>query len=358
MSYSRTTDFDDHLPEQVHLIEDAESGFSGAIVVHSTALGPAAGGCRLWHYASHAELTGDALRLARAMSYKNALAGLPFGGGKAVLQRPQRDFDRAALFRLFGEHVQRLDGAYVTAEDVGTSVADMAVVRRRTVHVAGLEAEPGLAGGDPSAWTALGVFESLRAAVAVRLGRGLDGLTVAVQGAGHVGTHLCRLLAAEGARLFVADMDVARAQALAAETGARAFPASSILEADADVFAPCALGAVLDRTTIPRLRASVVVGAANNQLATEADGDLLRARDILYAPDYVVNAGGMINVAAEYLGESAAEVEARVCAIPARLHAIFDRALAENRATNRVADDMARAIIAQAQPKRLVAMAA
>lgn len=358
MSFTHDADADDHLPEEVHLIEDAASGFSGAIVIHSTALGPAAGGCRLWHYESKAAMTVDALRLARGMSYKNALAGLPFGGGKAVLNRPDGDFDRAALFRLFGDHVQRLDGGYVTAEDVGTGVADMGAVRKRTVHVAGLDAEPGFAGGDPSPWTALGVFESLRTAADVRLGRGLDGLRVAVQGAGHVGAHLCRMLAAEGAQIFLADVDVARAQTVAAETGARVFPAASILEADVDVFAPCALGAVLDRTTIPRLRASVVAGAANNQLATEADGDLLRARDILYAPDYVVNAGGIINVAAEYLGETDADVEARVRAIPARLRLIFERALTEGRATNRVADSMARGIIAAADPKRLIAKAA
>ncbi|WP_338014348.1 Leu/Phe/Val dehydrogenase [Sphingomonas cavernae] len=335
-------------PEEIHLIEDGRGGFLGVIVLHSTVLGPAAGGCRLWHYPDREALTIDAIRLARGMSYKNAMAGLPFGGGKAVLQCPEGDFDRGALLERFAEAVERLGGAYVTAEDVGTAVGDMERVRTRTAHVAGLRAAEGMAGGDPSPWTALGVLEAMRVAVHARLGKDLADVAVAVQGAGNVGGHLCRLLAAEGARLIVADADERRAQALAAETGARVFPAASIAEADAEVFAPCALGAVLDRHSIPRLRAAVVAGAANNQLATAEDGALLHARDILYAPDYVANAGGIINVAAEYLGETAGEVEGRVRAIGPRMRALFERAMREGLPTNIVADRMARQIMANA----------
>ena len=349
----------DQLPEQVHLIEDEERGFSGTTIIHSTALGPAAGGCRLWHYDSPAELTADAFRLARTMSYKNALAGLPFGGGVTVLQRPQRDFDRAALFALVGDHVERLDGAYLTLPDVGSDAHDMAVLRTRTRHVAGQAAAPGRIASNPALWTARGVFESIRAAVAVRMGRrSLDGLVVAVQGAGNVGAELCRLLAAEDATILVADMDVSRARAVAAETGARVFPAAAILEADCDVFAPCALGGVLNRNSIARLRARVVAGAANNQLASAEDAALLHARDILYAPDLVANAGGMIHLATDHLKEGRSQTEARLRAIPERLRAIFAEAQLRGTGTHAVAEDMARAVISAAQPKRLLMQAA
>lgn len=349
----------DELPEQVHLIEDEENGFSGTTVIHSTTLGPAAGGCRLWHYDSPAELTIDAFRLARTMSYKNALAGLPFGGGVTVLQRPQRDFDRNALFRLLGDHVDRLDGRYLTAQGVGTEVADMAAIRNRTRHVVGSPTLRGRALSDPSPWAALGVLEAIRTSVSVRMGRNsIEGVTVAVQGAGKLGSHLCRLLAAEGAHVLVADMDVSRARAVASETGARVFPAAAIVEADCDVFSPCALGGVLDRNNIPRLRARIVAGGANNPLSDPVDGDLLRARDILYAPDLVANAGGIIYLAAEYMGESEGQARTRIRAIADRLREIFAEASASGRATNRVAEDMARRLITAAQPKRLLMEAA
>lgn len=342
----------DEPPEAIHLIEDDHGRFAGVIALHSTVLGPAAGGCRVWDYPDRQTLTLDAVRLARAMSHKNAMAGLPFGGGKAVLQRPADAADRHALLLRFAEAVEQLGGAYVTAEDVGTTVADMALVGTGTRHVAGLDARAGLAGGDPSPWTALGVLEAMRVAVRTRLDRDLSDVTVAVQGVGNVGAHLCRLLAAEGARLIVADADERRARVVAGETAARVFPAAAIAEADAEVFAPCALGAVLDRASIARLRASVVAGAANNQLAADQDGALLYARDILYVPDYVANAGGIINVAAEHLGESARTVEGRVRAIAARVQAIFARSADERLPTNVVADRMARQIIAEAGQNR------
>jgi leucine dehydrogenase len=339
----------DHLPEHLQMIDDPDSGAQGVIALHSTALGPAAGGCRLWHYADSQDAVNDAIRLARGMSYKNALAGLPFGGGKAVLRRPAGTFDRQALFRAFAEAVEALRGAYVTAEDVGTTVADMEEVARHTRHVAGLTRRAGRVGGDPSPWTAQGVFAAMQAAAHHALGRDLDQLTVAVQGVGHVGAHLCGLLARAGARLILADIDPARAQAVAQACGARIVPVDAIAGVEADVLAPCALGGGLNGHTIPRLRVALVCGGANNQLETEEDGHALFQRGIAYAPDYVVNAGGIINVAAEYLGETTDAVERRIAAIPGRVEQILQRAAQERRSSHAVADEMARRLIAAAQ---------
>jgi len=337
--------------QRVHMLHDGASGLHGAIVIDSVKLGPAAGGCRLWHYADDAALLSDARRLARGMSYKNALAGLPFGGGKAVIARPSGAFDRAALFAAFGRAVAALDGAYITAEDVGTTIADMDMVRARTSYVAGLNHSGANAGGDPSPWTALGVFEGMKAAVAFGHDSGVGGGTlrgkrVAVQGAGNVGAGLARLLAAEGAELVIADIDEARAAMLAAELGARVAGADEILTIDADVLAPCALGGVLNARSIPLLRVGVVCGGANNQLATTADGEALRARGIIYAPDYVVNAGGIINVAAEYLGEATSAVHQRIMGIGGRLRGILAEARLAALPAGEVADAMARQIIA------------
>lgn len=341
---------DDQL-EQLHLIHDPETGLRGAIAVHSTALGPAAGGCRFWDYADSERLVTDARRLARGMSYKNAVAGLPLGGGKAVIQRPAGEFDRVALFAALGREVAKLGGAYITAEDVGTSVADMRAVRTATQYVAGLDAAEGVAGGDPSPWTSLGIFESLIAAAGMR-DIDVRGATVAVQGVGAVGGGLCRLLAGAGARLVVADVDAGRAAALAAELGATVAGIDEIFDVPADVFAPCALGGVLNEHTIPRLTAKVVCGGANNQLGTERHGELLLERGILYAPDYVVNAGGIINVSAEYLGESADQVQGRVRQIAPRLLDILKQADAERRPSSLVADELARSIIAAGRAER------
>lgn len=335
------------LAESVHVINDEATGVSGVIAIHSTALGPAAGGCRFWHYDSHAELVRDAMRLAQGMSYKNAMAGLPLGGGKAVLQKPTGEFDRATVFRVFADAVAKLDGLYITAEDVGTTVNDMLAVSEHTTFVAGLDAAPGMAGGDPSPWTALGVFESMRAAADAILERDLSHLTVAVQGTGSVGAALCRLLRAAGAELIVADVDEARAQRVAEALGAKVVNANEIHAVKADIFSPCALGAGLNETSIPQLQARLIVGAANNQLATPADGDAVRNRGIAYAPDYVVNAGGIINVSAEYLGETTEAVRERISQVPARLLAVFDRAQKDQIATNLVADQMAQELIAQ-----------
>jgi leucine dehydrogenase len=331
--------------EHVEVFEDPKSRLRCVIALHSTRLGPAAGGCRLWAYASVEGAVSDALRLSRGMSYKNAMAGLPLGGGKSVIMRPEGPFDRAALFRAFGDAVESLHGKYLTAEDVGTGIPDMEVVRSRTRYVAGLAPRPGRAGGDPSPWTALGVFNCMKLAVERRLGTGLDQVRVAIQGVGHVGLVLARLLHKEGARLVLADADHDRARGVAAELGALVLDPAAILGAEVDVMAPCALGGVLDERAINLLQATIVCGAANNQLATDADAEALRQRGILYAPDYVVNSGGIISVTAEFLNEDVGRVEQRLAKLPLRLGCIFDRAEDKGVSPATVADEMARELI-------------
>jgi leucine dehydrogenase len=348
-------EFDGH--EHVHFGHDAATGLRAIIAIHSTVLGPAAGGCRMWPYTSTADAVSDVLRLSRGMSYKNAMAGLPLGGGKSVIIGDSRKAKTPELFKAFGRLVDSLGGRYITAEDVGTTTADMANVSQVTRYVAGLGATPGAAGGDPGPKTALGVFLGLKAAVKFRLGRSdLNGVTVAVQGVGGVGYHLCAMLAAAGAKLSVADVRPAAVQRVCQEFGARAVPAEEVLALDVDVLAPCALGAVLDSRSIPRLRARVIAGAANNQLAQGQDGTALPAAGILYAPDYVINAGGIISVWHEYRrgGATEAHVITDIEAIPGRLTEIFERSRRENRPTNVVADEMARERLGQ-PPHQLVA---
>ncbi|AOH85034.1 amino acid dehydrogenase [Sphingomonas panacis] len=333
-------------PREILRLEDAASGLEGVIVVHSTSLGAAAGGCRFQSYPSMSEATTDAVRLAEGMSYKNALAGLPLGGGKAVIRAPQGAFDRPALFRAFGRAVESLGGRYVTAEDVGTSVEDMGHVAEATRHVAGLTQQPGRAGGDPSPWTARGVLGAMEVAVRRKLGASLSDVTVGVQGLGHVGFALCALLHSRGARLIVAEPRSEVAARAVTAFDAQVVSSTALLEAQIDVFAPCALGAVIDAETVHRLRAKVVCGAANNQLATSAQGDQLAERGVLYAPDYLVNAGGIINVAAEYLGWSEEESRVRVDRIGTRLTQVLDLADADQVAPHLAADRLARSIIA------------
>lgn len=341
------------LPEEIVCLDDPESGLSGVIVLHSTRLGPAAGGCRLWRYTSKAESTTDAMRLAEGMSYKNALAGLPLGGGKAVIRVPEGTFDRAALFRAFGRKVASLEGRYVTAEDVGTSVEDMRHVAAFTRHVAGLPAKPGAPGGDPSPWTALGVFHGMRVAAKRHLGADLADLTVAVQGLGHVGFALCELLHEAGARLIVAEPRNEIAVKAVESFGAEAMSSSALFAAKADVFAPCALGAIINDATIEHLRAKIVCGAANNQLATSQHGVALAERGILYAPDYLVNAGGIINVAAEYFGWSEADAYGRIEQIGNRLRQVLDLAESKSTAPHEAADALAKSIIVGDRPAAL-----
>ncbi|OYQ25010.1 amino acid dehydrogenase [Sandarakinorhabdus cyanobacteriorum] len=335
--------FDAH--EQVMLVKDAATGLHAIIAIHSTHLGPAAGGVRRWAYGSEAEALTDALRLSRGMSYKNAIAGLKAGGGKAVVlaDAPKTE----ALLEAFGEAVAALGGRYVTAEDVGMTDADMVVLARRTAHVAGLPVAAGRVGGNPGPFTARGVAVGLKAAVAHKLGRAeVRGLHVAIQGVGSVGGALARALGAEGAKLTLADADAARAARLATELGAAHVGVDQIMGVAADVFSPNALGAILNEASIAALDVAVVAGAANNQLATAADGARLAARGILYAPDYVINAGGIISVIAEYLGETSLDaVNAQVDEIGPRLAGLFDLAQASGEATDVVADRMARRLI-------------
>ena len=347
-------EFDGH--ELVIFGHDAATGLKAIIAINSTALGPAAGGCRMWPYATTADALTDVLRLSRGMSYKNAMAGLPFGGGKAVIIGDARATKTPELFAAFGRMVDALRGRYVTAEDVGTTTADMAHVSRVTRYVSGLGRSAGqAAGGDPAPKTALGVFLGLRAAVKFRLGRSdLEGLTVVVQGVGGVGYHLCGMLATAGARLKVADVVATSVERACDEFGATSIPPVQVLEEEADVLAPCALGAILNARSIARLRVPVIAGAANNQLARNEDGEALRAAGILYAPDYVINAGGIISVAREYYGGTEGQVIEDIQGIPARLTEIFERARRENRPTSEVADAIARERLRLEAP-RLVA---
>ncbi len=339
-------DFDDH--EGVHLFSDRASGLSAIIAIHSSALGPAAGGVRFWHYADHRAAITDALRLSRGMSYKNAMANLPMGGGKGVVlaDRPGAEITTAQL-EAFGRAVESLGGRYVTAEDVGMSEARMKVVATQTRHVSGLPVAAGSAGGDPGPVTARGVYLGVKAAAKRGLGAdSMAGVRVAIQGVGSVGGGLARLLAADGAKLVLADVNAERAKALASELGAEAVDAGEIATLDTDIFSPNALGAILTETSIPALGCKVVAGGANNQLATRADGKRLQERGILYAPDYVINAGGIINVGLEYLGQGdRAEVDARVNRIPERLIEVWDESDRTGDPQSDVADRIAQRLI-------------
>jgi len=339
-------DFDDH--EGVHAFTDPASGLRAVIAIHSSKLGPAAGGVRFWHYASNDRAVTDALRLSRGMSFKNAMAGLELGGGKGVVlaARPGDVISEAQLVA-FGRAVESLGGKYVTAEDVGMSEARMKVIAGETRYVSGLPVASGAAGGDPGPYTAHGVYLGVKAAARRGLGAtDMQGVHVAIQGVGSVGGGLARLLAKDGAQLTLADVDAARAQALAAELGADSVAAGAILGVEADIFSPNALGAILTEATIPTLTARVVAGGANNQLATRADYDRLHDRGIVYAPDYVINAGGIINVGLEYLGQGdEAEVMTRIARIPERLDQIWDESERTGRPAAEVADTIARRLI-------------
>lgn len=339
-------DFDDH--ECVHLFADPASGLHAVIAIHSTHLGPAAGGVRFWHYGSSDEAVTDALRLSRGMSYKNAMAGLPMGGGKGVVlaSEPGATITHAQL-EAFGRAVESLGGRYVTAEDVGMSEARMKVIAEHTRHVSGLPVAAGSAGGDPGPYTARGVYLGVRAAAKRGLGADdMRGVRVAVQGVGSVGGGLARLLAADGAVLTLADVDTVRVEALAAELGANTAPADAILAADVDLVSPNALGAILTEASIAALKAKVVAGGANNQLATAADGRRVHEAGVLYAPDYVINAGGIINVGLEYLGHGdEAEVNARIARIPERLAEVWDESERTGDPAAQVADRIAQRLI-------------
>jgi len=324
--------------ELITLATDPASGLRAIIAIHDTTLGPAFGGCRYWTYAAEQDALTDALRLSQGMAYKNALAGLPFGGGKAVILRSPEQTDRAALFRAFGRLVESLDGRYITAEDVGSTVEDMRVAQSETRYISGLPREGGF-GGNPSPKTAYGVFVGIEAAVRCALGREtLDGVSVAVQGLGSVGWELCRLLHEAGAQLTVADVDVAKATQAGERFGARVVAAADIVGVQADVFAPCALGAVITPAVAAGCAFQVVAGGANNQLASLAEGDVLQGRGIFYAPDFLINAGGIISCAREYLGGAdEAAVVAEVAGIRERVFELAERVRTSGQAPARVA---------------------
>ena len=347
-------DFDDH--EMVHIVRDRASGLMAIIAVHSSHLGPGAGGTRFWHYPDPKAGLRDALRLSRGMSYKNAMAGLPMGGGKAVILADEARTKTPAMLAAFGDAVEGLGGKYVTAEDVGISEADMVAVSQRTAHVSGLPvAGEGSAGGDPGPFTSYGIYLGIKAAVQHRLRTdSMKDVHVAVQGTGSVGGGVARLLAKDGARLTLADIHTDGVKALAEELGADVVAPDAILTTECDVLSPNALGAILDDESIAKLGCQIVAGGANNQLARAKHGQVLFDRGILYAPDYVINAGGIISVATEYLARrdgktgSVDEVNALIEQIPGRLAQIWQVSEAESSSPDVVADRMAQELIGRA----------
>lgn len=329
--------FDQH--EMVAYTADAASGLQAIIAIHDTRRGPSLGGVRVWSYPSTAAALADALRLSRGMTYKSALADLPLGGGKSVVLLPPGGVKSPAMLRALGRAIESLSGRYIAGADVGSDEEDMRAIRRETRHVAGTPVAHGGV-GPPSPTTAKGVFVGVRT-TAEALGRDLSRVHVAIQGLGAVGFGLAQRLKEAGARLTVADVDRAAVARAVNELGAAAAPPEEILQIEADILSPNALGGVLKEATIPHLRVAAVAGGANNQLATPGDGDALSRRGILYAPDYVVNAGGVIHLCEEYFGWSRAMVETRVDGIATRLAAIFGEAARTDTPTHAVADAMA-----------------
>ena len=348
-------DFDDHAV--VHFVHADKSGLTAIIALHSTHLGPAAGGTRFWHYAEPGAAMRDALRLSRGMSYKNAMAGLPMGGGKAVILAGEDRRKTPEMLAAFGKAVDGLGGKYVTAEDVGITVADMVAVHQQTEYVSGLPVEEGEAGGNPGPFTALGIYLGIKAAVKHKLGRDtVEGVHVAMQGVGSVGGGVARLLAKDGAKLTLADIAADEVQALGQELGADVVAPDAIMSVACDVFSPNALGATLDEAGSARLDCSIVAGGANNQLARPENGAMLAERGILYAPDYVINAGGIISVTMEYLCRrddapcDINEVRKRIALIPERLSKIWQDSEATGSSPDRVADAMAQKLIGRGCP--------
>jgi leucine dehydrogenase len=324
--------------EQLLLSHDPSCGYFGIVAIHDTTLGPALGGTRFWQYESTEAAITDALRLARGMTYKSAVAGINLGGGKSVIIGDNKRVDREALFRAHGRFVETLNGRYITAEDIGTSPADMEHIKLETDHVAGLL---GLS-GDPSPVTAYGVYVGIKAAARDRWGSdSLSGKTVAVQGAGKVAYYLCRHLKTEGVKIIVTDIDQEKVRRVVAETGATPVPPDVIYDQAAEIYAPCALGATINDDTLRRLKVEIIAGAANNQLADNRHGDELESRGILYAPDYVINGGGVINVYGEIHRWPAERAQKKAGEIYDTLLRIFEIARQERIPTYRAADRLA-----------------
>lgn len=335
--------------EQLVISSDPSTGYFGIIAIHDTTLGPALGGTRFWQYATTEEAIVDALRLARGMTYKAAVAGINLGGGKAVIVGDNKRTDREALFRAHGRFVESLGGRYVTAEDVGTSPADMEYIHSETEHVAGLHGRS----GDPSPVTSYGVYVGMKAAAKIRWGSDtLTGKTVAVQGCGNVATHLCTLLHTEGARLIVTDIDAAKVQRVVDATGATAVAPADIYDQVADIYSPNALGATINDDTLRRLKVEIIAGGANNQLAEERHGVALEERGMTYAPDYVVNGGGVINVYGELEGWSAERARRKAGDIYDTTLRVFAIAAQQKIPTYLAADRLAEERIAAIAPLR------
>ncbi len=324
--------------EQLVLCSDPSAGYRGIIAVHSTTLGPALGGTRFWNYGSDEEAIVDALRLARGMTYKNAVAGLNLGGGKSVIIGDNKMRSREMIFRAHGRFVESLGGRYVTAEDVGTSPSDMDYVFNETKYVAGLAGRS----GDPSPVTAHGVFRSIQASAQHKFGSDdLEGRTVTIQGCGHVGYYLAKELHAAGAKLIVSDIDADKVKMVVDDTRATAVAPDAIYGQKADVFAPCALGGIINDKTIPQLKVAIVAGGANNVLLEERHGDVLEERGILYAPDYVANAGGVINVYSELAGWDSTRSLRKADEIYNTILGVFEIAKQDGIPTYRAADRLA-----------------
>jgi leucine dehydrogenase len=333
--------------EQVVFVADAPSGLQAIIAVHSTALGPSLGGIRFWRYASERDAVVDVLRLSEAMSLKAAAAGLHQGGGKAVVLWDEPDAPRSdALLQAMGRAIDELGGRYIAAEDVGATPHDMQVIASETPWVTGIEGPGG--SGDPSPMTAYGLVCAMGAVLEELDGRPtLAGKRIVVDGVGHVGSHLARLLAEAGARVAIADVNPERVDVLMREIDAEELPIERVLEETCDILAPCALGAALNEKTIPRLACRAVCGAANNQLAEPADDDALATRGILYAPDFVVNAGGIINLAEEFVGYDQVNARKRTAQIADTVRRVFALAREEGIPPGRAADQLARRRIAE-----------
>ena len=332
-----------HDHEQLLYCHDASAGYRGLIAIHNTTLGPALGGTRYWKYESESAAVIDALRLARGMTYKAAVAGLALGGGKSVILMSDGPTDREAIFRAHGRFVETLKGRYITAEDVNTSPADMDYIHLETEHVVGLQGRS----GDPSPVTSHGVYVGMKASAKWQLGSGeLAGRTVAVQGAGHVGYYLCKYLAEEGAKLVITDIDKSKVDRIVDEFKAKACKPDEIYGQAADIFAPCALGAVINDQTIPQLKVKVIAGGANNVLAEPRHGDELEKKGILYAPDYVINAGGLINVNSELENWSAERAFKKAGEIYSTMLRVFELAKDEKLPTYLAADRLAEKRIA------------
>jgi leucine dehydrogenase len=345
-------EFDNH--EQLVFGYDPETNLRALIAIHDTTLGPALGGCRMWPYASEAEAVTDALRLSRGMTRKSAVAGLELGGGKAVIMGDPARQKTPELMRAMGRVIDRLGGAYVTAEDSGMSVADLRTLSQTTHHVVGINdyrrSDGSAHDGDPSPATADGVYRGIRAAVRTRLGRAeLRGVRVAIQGTGAVGARLARHLAGDGAELTVADINPQSARDLAAEVDANVASPDAIVGVETDVLSPCALGATINRNSRDQLRCSIVAGAANNQLATDDDGIALWRAGILYAPDFVINAGGIIDVGSQYYGYDPYDVDRRIAGIETTLTTIFERAYRDDTRPEAIAVKLADERIAAAR---------